>query len=76
MLRRFREYLRWEKEIKAKAKEEVYKEVAAWDRRRKDAEAREWNSKNFHQHNRRKNQKNNVFTDGSQSNSRPTLIQT
>jgi hypothetical protein len=40
MLRRFREYLRKEKEIKAKAKDEVYKEIAAWDRRRKEAEAR------------------------------------
>ena len=40
MLRRFREYLRKEDEIKAKAKDEVYKEVAAWDRRRRDAEAR------------------------------------
>ena len=40
MLRRFREYLRRENEIKAKAKDEVYKEVAAWDRRRRDAEAR------------------------------------
>ena len=40
MLRRFREYLRREKEIRAKAKDEVYKEVAAWDRRRRDAEAR------------------------------------
>lgn len=39
MLRRFREYLRREKEIKAKAKDEVYKEVAAWDHRRRDAEA-------------------------------------
>ncbi len=39
MLRRFREYLRREDEIKAKAKDEVYKEVAAWDRRRRDAEA-------------------------------------
>ncbi len=43
MLRRFREYLRREQEIKAKAKDEVYdevyKEVAAWDRRRRDAEA-------------------------------------
>ena len=40
MLRRFREYLRREEEIKAKAKDEVYKEIAAWDRRRKEAEAR------------------------------------
>ena len=40
MLRRFREYLRREEQIKAKAKEEVYREVAAWDRRRKEAEAR------------------------------------
>ena len=40
MLRRFREYLRREEEIKAKAKDEVYKEVASWDRRRRDAEAR------------------------------------
>ena len=40
MLRRFREYLRREEEIRAKAKDEVYKEVAAWDRRRRDAEAR------------------------------------
>ena len=40
MLRRFREYLRKEEEIKAKAKDEVYKELAAWDRRRKEAEAR------------------------------------
>ena len=40
MLRRFREYLRREQEIRAKAKDEVYKEVAAWDRRRRDAEAR------------------------------------
>ena len=36
MLRRFREYLRREEQIKAKAKEEVYREVAAWDRRRKE----------------------------------------
>ncbi len=40
MLRRFREYLRREEEIKAKAKDEVYKEVAAWDSRRREAEAR------------------------------------
>lgn len=40
MLRRFREYLRREDEIRAKAKDEVYKEVAAWDRRRRNAEAR------------------------------------
>ena len=40
MLRRFREYLRREEEIKAKAKDEVYKEIAAWDRRRKEAETR------------------------------------
>ena len=40
MLRRFREYLRREEEIKAKAKDEVYKEVAEGDRRRKEAEAR------------------------------------
>ena len=31
MLRRFREYLRREEEIKAKAKNEVYKEITAWD---------------------------------------------
>ena len=40
MLRRFREYIRREEEIKTMAKDEVYKEVAEWDRRRKEAEAR------------------------------------
>ncbi len=40
MLRRFREYLRREEQIKAKAKEEVYREVAVWDSRRREAEAR------------------------------------
>ena len=41
MLRRLRDSLRREKEMKAQvraqAKAEVYKEVAAWDRRRKEA---------------------------------------
>lgn len=36
MLRRFREHIKKEKEIIA----EVYREVAAWDRRRREAEAR------------------------------------
>ena len=44
MLRRFRESLQREKEIRAQiraeAKAEVYKEVAAWDQRRKEAESR------------------------------------
>ncbi len=40
MLRRFREYIRREEQIKAMAKEEVYKEVAEWNRRRKEAEDR------------------------------------
>ncbi|RKU17944.1 hypothetical protein C6501_03475 [Candidatus Poribacteria bacterium] len=44
MLRRFREHIRREKEMiaeaRAEAKAEVYREVAAWDRRRKEAEAR------------------------------------
>ena len=40
MLRRFREYIRREEEIKTMAKDEVYKEVAEWDRRRREAEAR------------------------------------
>ena len=44
MLRRLRDSLRKEKEMKAQvraqAKAEVYEEVAAWDRRRKEAENR------------------------------------
>ncbi len=44
MLRRFREHIRKEKEMiaeaKAEAKAEVYREIAAWDRRRREAEAR------------------------------------
>ncbi|MDE0636729.1 MAG: hypothetical protein OXI43_12900 [Candidatus Poribacteria bacterium] len=44
MLRRFREHIRREKEMiaeaRAEAKAEVYREVAAWDRRRREAEAR------------------------------------
>ena len=48
MLRRFREHIKREKEIiaeakaeaRAEAKAEVYREVAAWDRRRREAEAR------------------------------------
>ena len=44
MLRRLRDSLRREKEMKAQvraqAKAEVYEEVAAWDRRRKEAENR------------------------------------
>ena len=40
MLRRFREHIRREKEMIAEAKAEVYREVAAWDRRRRESEAR------------------------------------
>ena len=40
MLRRFREHIKREKEVIAEAKAEVYREVAAWDRRRREAEAR------------------------------------
>ncbi|MDE0085211.1 MAG: hypothetical protein OXU23_05830 [Candidatus Poribacteria bacterium] len=40
MLRRFREHIKKEKEMIAEAKAEVYREVAAWDRRRREAEAR------------------------------------
>ncbi len=44
MLRRLRDFLRREEEMKAQvrvhAKAEVYEEVAAWDRRRKEAENR------------------------------------
>ena len=43
MLRRFREHIRKEKEMiaeaRAEAKAEVYREVAAWDRRRRESEA-------------------------------------
>lgn len=40
MFQRIRDSFKREEQIIAKAKDEVYKEVAAWDRRRKQAEAR------------------------------------
>ena len=40
MFQRIRDSFKKEEQIIAKAKDEVYKEVAEWDRRRKQAEAR------------------------------------
>ena len=40
MFQRIRDSFKREEQIIAKAKDEVYKEVAAWDQRRKQAEAR------------------------------------
>lgn len=40
MFQRIRDSFKREEQIIAKAKDEVYKEVAEWDRRRKQAEAR------------------------------------
>jgi len=40
MFQRIRDSFKREEQIIAKAKDEVYKDIAAWDRRRKQAEAR------------------------------------
>ena len=40
MFQRIRDSFKREEQIIAKAKDEVYKEVAEWDRRRKQTEAR------------------------------------
>lgn len=53
--------------VKAEGMTEVYRKIAAWDRRRREAEARAWSSQNPRQHNRRRIQKNNGITEGRQS---------